>query len=262
MPRDKRLWMTFPIDFWSHPKIAPLSDAAFRAFVEMNGYSRMHKLDGEIPLAAAVRMWPSEVIDELVGSHETRPLLFSDGRFVVLRDYAEHQETVADEEARRRRNQVNGSKGGRPPKNPPETQPVSFPNPDVTETKADIDTDKEIEVSSPKTSPVGKGVQGGRASRIPDPFLLTTAMRDWAIQEVPNISIDAETRQFVDYWRAASGSKARKVDWVAAWRYWMRNTESRPRKKTPTERAAQTAAAGRAVAGRQVTSLDPKEIEP
>ena len=61
-----------------------------------------------------------------------------------------------------------------------------------------------------------------RGTRIPEPFMLTAEMRAWAASEVPGLDVDAHTREFVDHWRAASGSTATKRDWVAAWRNWMR----------------------------------------
>lgn len=61
-----------------------------------------------------------------------------------------------------------------------------------------------------------------RGTRIPDPFILTTEMKAWAASEVPGLDLIAHTREFVDYWRAESGAKASKVDWVATWRNWMR----------------------------------------
>ena len=92
--------------------------------------------------------------------------------------------------------------------------------------------------------------------------MLTHEMREWAAAEVPTVDADASTRRFVDYWRAESGTKATKLDWIATWRNWLRRDadSKRPNRLTPTERAQQTAAAGRQVAGRQVTSLDPNEI--
>jgi len=149
--------MTFPIDFWMHPKVAPMSDAAFRAFVEMNGYSRQQRLDGRIPTAVANRMWPVDALTELCGTHPERPLvvLAEEGTVLVIRDYAEHQETVADEEARRSRNRANGAKGGRPPKNRPETQSVTDSvsgsvaggkrpgTPDQTQRKAESESESE-----------------------------------------------------------------------------------------------------------------------
>lgn len=99
MPRDKRLYMTFPIDFWTHPKVTRLSDAAFRAFVESNGHSRMIESDGRIEAEDAEFMWKPEVLDELLKSHPTRPLMLREGDEYVLRDYAEHQFTKADRDA-------------------------------------------------------------------------------------------------------------------------------------------------------------------
>ena len=37
------------------------------------------------------------------------------------------------------------------------------------------------------------------------------------------LNVDREVESFRDYWRAASGSKARKRDWDAAWRTWCQN---------------------------------------
>lgn len=97
MPRDARLYMTFPIDFWTHPKVSRLSDAAFRAFVESNGHSRMRETDGVLEPDDAEFLWKREVLEELACSHPLRPLMFRDdaGNY-VLRDYAEHQFTKAD----------------------------------------------------------------------------------------------------------------------------------------------------------------------
>lgn len=116
--------------------------------------------------------------------------------------------------------------------------------------------------STEQTPPRGGGARS-RATRIPDPFNLTPAMREWAAAEVPGVDVERSTRTFVDYWRAESGAKAAKRDWVATWRNWLRRDAEKlsGRRATPTERAMQTAAAGRAVAGRVITSLEPpKEI--
>jgi hypothetical protein len=64
-----------------------------------------------------------------------------------------------------------------------------------------------------------------KATRIPEDFAADMAMVQWAQREVPNIDGSRETANFIDYWTAASGPKARKDDWVAAWRYWMRNAD-------------------------------------
>ena len=99
MPRDQRLYMTFPIDFHRHPKVSRLSDAAFRAFVESNGESRIAESDGRLDGPDAEFMWSREALQELLDSHPSRPLMIRDDDAYVLRDYAEHQFTKADRDA-------------------------------------------------------------------------------------------------------------------------------------------------------------------
>lgn len=124
MPADKRIWMTFPIDFPQHPKILPLTDAAFRAFVEINGYSRTQDLDGRVPVKVARAKWSQAALEELETNHPDRPTLSIEDDVYVIHNYAEHQETRASIEARRQRNSANGKQGGRPRKRP-ETQSVT-----------------------------------------------------------------------------------------------------------------------------------------
>lgn len=96
-----------------------------------------------------------------------------------------------------------------------------------------------------------------RAARIPDAFMVTAEMREWAAREVPGLDVDDSTSRFVDYWRAESGTKARKLDWVSTWRNWLRRDADRASTRlTPSQRAQKTAAAGRNVAGTQITTLE------
>ena len=147
MPRDKRLYMTFPNDFWLHPKIAPLTDSAFRAFVEMNGYSRMQDLDGSVPVAFARRQWKTRALGELLANHPERPSLTLVDDCYVIWNYDEHQETKATIAARVEKNTANGSKGGRPPKrNPNGTQSVTDRNPTGTHSKAESESESDIDI--------------------------------------------------------------------------------------------------------------------
>ncbi|MDF2507263.1 MAG: hypothetical protein K0Q52_1122 [Microbacterium sp.] len=138
--------------------------------------------------------------------------------------------------------------------------PNSKRNPDGIQEDSALQSSTE-QSSTEQTPPKG-GAARSRATRIPEPFILTTGMREWAAAEVPGVDVDRSTRTFVDYWRAESGAKAAKRDWVATWRNWLRRDAEKTsnHRPTPTERAMQTAAAGRAVAGRTITTLEPKEI--
>ena len=63
---------------------------------------------------------------------------------------------------------------------------------------------------------------------LPDDFRVTPAMRDWAKQMVPGVNISVQTQTFRD-WAAANAHRAigRKLNWVAAWRNFMRNKANR-----------------------------------
>jgi len=91
------------------------------------------------------------------------------------------------------------------------TAPADGGNGTSEQTTPLIEVDRE-EVDRPRK----------RGSRIPEPFMLTAEMKAWAAGEVPGLDVVAHTREFVDHWRAATGSTATKLDWVAAWRNWMR----------------------------------------
>lgn len=117
-------------------------------------------------------------------------------------------------------------------------RPNSARNPDGIQRDSALQSSTE-QSSTEQTPPKGGGARA-RATRIPDPFVLTVAMREWAASEVPGVDIDRSTRTFVDYWRAESGAKAAKRDWVATWRNWLRRdaeklTPTHPRPLTRTE---------------------------
>lgn len=228
MPRDQRLYMTFPNDMWMHPKVAPLSDSAFRAFVEMNGYSRMQDLDGRVPAVMANRMWSSEAIAELAASHPERPLVVVDDGDVVIRDYAEHQQTTAEREALTQKRARSGRAGAAKRwQEDGKSMASAMANASQDDGKAMAETESETE------TPL-RGVARKRATRIPDEFIVTAEMRAWASVNVPAADVNTSTAKFVDYWRAESGTKASKLDWVAAWRFWLRNDHQRVQPKTAT----------------------------
>jgi len=144
MAKDERLWMRFPISFDEDPTIEILSDAAFRAFVSMNGYSRRNDLDGRIPARLALKKWGADVLTEIADARPESPILALDGDDYLLTKYARHQDTTEARERRAATGSENGRKGGRPRKvAPPETQPVTEqePNRNQTETKLVSETE-------------------------------------------------------------------------------------------------------------------------
>ena len=157
MPVDKRLWMTFPIDFPEHPKIRPLSDAAFRAFVEINGYSRTQDLDGRVPVRVARAKWKPKALKELEENHPDRPTLSIDGDHYVIHNYAEHQQTKAAREAQSQTNSANGKLGGRPRKNRPETDSLSDREATSKQSQSQSQSQSDDVTNLPESSHQGDG---------------------------------------------------------------------------------------------------------
>jgi hypothetical protein len=58
---------------------------------------------------------------------------------------------------------------------------------------------------------------------IPEPFVVTAELVNWAREEVPLVDHALETPKFVD-WHKSKGSRFK--DWTAAWRNWMRNAQA------------------------------------
>lgn len=109
MAKDKRLYAQFTLEFPDSPKIAPLTDAAFRAVVEAVCYSRQHLTDGFISAGVARKRWTAEVLEELSHNHPERPTLEQVDGGWQIHDFAQHQMTRADIDLKR----AAGAAGGR-----------------------------------------------------------------------------------------------------------------------------------------------------
>ena len=70
-----------------------------------------------------------------------------------------------------------------------------------------------------------KGVAS--ASRLPAEWSPTDADIAYCKTERPDINVARTVDSFRDYWHAKAGAGARKVDWAATWRSWVRNEKSR-----------------------------------
>ena len=89
-----------------------------------------------------------------------------------------------------------------------------------SESYSDLDTDTESNVT--ETLPDNKK-STRTATRIPEGFGLTPEREAYAVKNLPKVDAAGLMEAFRDHWTAASGQKARKVDWDATWRTWVRN---------------------------------------
>lgn len=245
MAKDDRLYARFDIAMDEHPKIMLLSDAGFRALVEATLYSRRQLTDGFLAARIAERKWGLDVISELTGNDPERPSWHPhvkdgvDG--YMIHDFAEHQTTNADIEAKREA----GRRGGLA-KAAKRGSTSLAPATDLLEQTASTTpsaplaiTETETETETPTSNEVGGGARK-RGTRIPEPFIVDGAMRQWAAENTPGVDVDFTTAKFVDYWRAKSGKDAAKVNWRSAWNNWLRNDYQRlpQQKQSPAQRAA------------------------
>lgn len=159
MPKDDRLYAKFTLDFPDHSKIASLSDAAFRTWMEMIFWSRNHLTDGFIPRrmitdadpseANASRvLWLASVCFELLHNDDEKPSLIQCENGYQIHDFAEHQTTKAEIEARRdvrkRAGQLGGIASGRSKREAKQTKREAKPKQTRSKTYPETETYKYI----------------------------------------------------------------------------------------------------------------------
>lgn len=69
-------------------------------------------------------------------------------------------------------------------------------------------------------APSSKSRQG---TFLPADWALPADWRMWAVEERPDIDVDAVASMFRDYWIAKPGKDGKKADWQATWRNWVKN---------------------------------------
>lgn len=206
-----QLFARLSLDYPDHPKIAGLSDSAWRAHVEMIIYARKYELDGVLPARIVKTKWVTESVSELLTNGNPPSLTYDEARDAyVIHGYADMQETKADIQARRQVNAQNGAKGGRPKK--PNGFPVANPtanqvaNRNETETKAETETETETE-----------GVKRKQRSRpLPDSWTPNGTHKKRAQEE--NIDLTVEADKFRNW---ALANDKRYVDWNRAFSNWL-----------------------------------------
>jgi len=210
------------LDYPDHPKIAVLSDAAFRAHVEMILYAARYQTDGIIQNQIAKR-WVSDAVTELLNNDTSAPSLRQlEGGDYQLHGYGEMQQTRQEIEQKRQIYAENGRLGGRPKK----TKLVS----------------KAVTGSETKTKPEGEGegegeveVEGARtrATRLSDSWTPTTEHRDRAAKS--GIDLDREVVKFRAY---VEDKGITSKSWNQRFTRWLMNAEDYAKRNgRPTQTA-------------------------
>jgi hypothetical protein len=116
--KDPRPFIAVHDDIDGHPKIEPLSDAAFRHLVRLWGWCHRFGTDGIVPETRLKAKGP-KIFKELTtpAYPGANPLAIpaTEGMW-EMRDYLKHQWSQAEIDEQAARNKANGARGGRPRK--------------------------------------------------------------------------------------------------------------------------------------------------
>ena len=239
--KDDRLYAKFVLDLPDHPKIMPLSDKAFRCLVEATLWSRKHLTDGFLASRYAVARWGLEVLQELSVNDPVNPTLVQCDEGWWIHDFAEHQDTKADVEARRERNKRNGQRGGLAKSKRVASKSLGE---SVSENVAETETETETLTTSVVTYVGGDSVEAPakpprrKGTRITDPDWMpqqkTVDRIKAAFPHVTSEQLRNEHERFICWATGSASSNAVKLDWEATWAGWMR----RELVKMPTHNGA------------------------
>lgn len=230
MTRRSDLFARLSLDYADHPKIAVLSDAAFRTHIEMILYSRRYMTDGAIAKQIAKR-WPEHCLKELLSNDQNTPSLqLNDDGSYQLHGFDEMQETRSEIEHKRRIRAEAGRKGGLKSSKQNAKQTLSKTRSKIQpETETETETEKRVKRASPKVP-------------IPDDWQPIDSHRAKARE----LSLDThmEAEKFKTFHQSKDN---RYADWNKAFHTWLTRAAeygSRPpaQRQTAAEREMQIAA--------------------
>jgi len=144
---DERLFAPFPIEMDEHPKIAPLSDKAFRALFEATFYSRRMMSDGFLDDRIVLKRWGLKVADELSSNDPNRPSWIPVDGGWQIHDFGKHHPMRADIEAKREavraRRIEAGRRGGVAKAKQTASKPVANESTSVANPSSETETETE-----------------------------------------------------------------------------------------------------------------------
>lgn len=217
--KDQRLYAKFCHDMTDHPKIAILSDEAFRCLIEATLWSCKHRTDGFLSTRFASASWSLQAIDELCVNDTVNPSLTKVENGYQIHDFDAHQTTSAEIEAKKRAGQKGGIASGRSRRSKTEAKPKqNRTRKQNTEDRSNSLT-TDVVREKPRT-----------ATRLPAGWTPPTDVVAQMRSDHPGVDLKTEHAKFCDYWHAKAGRDATKLDWAATWRNWIRRASEQATK--------------------------------
>lgn len=255
-------WFKVDDGFWSHPKTLALTNDAIALWLRSGTWSCQQLTDGFIADHALPMFghWPDAVAELVEVGYWDRDENRAGHVFHDWADYQEESEKVKArrEAARERMKTVRANSERTKRERAPVVRDVferSSLNPDPTRPDP-TSTSKEVLKAT-----VAKTATGGQ--RLPEPFMVTKAMREWASEKVPGLNVDETTAAFADYWRGIPSARGKKLDWIGTWRNWLRReANSSPSRVAPAKPSKADRARGVIAQGQRMQAeIDRREIE-
>lgn len=110
----------------------------------------------------------------------------------------------------------------------PISHPFCHPGSDPsTDTALTLLVTPSLPTPSPSPSPTPSSVprvprNNGKATRIPEPWVVDEPMKEWALERGMQPQwVLRQTERFTNYWLAKPGKEGTKTDWRATWRNWL-----------------------------------------
>ena len=231
-------WVRLDDGFTEHPKVLKAGPLGLAMQVAAIAYCNRNLTDGFVPRQAAsrlldfsglgMRMWAGDMVGG--GEDATWELVVEDLESAglwdcvdggwLIHDYLEYQPSKADVLAERKktkervtrwreRNAATNAVGNANCNAAPLPDPL--PDPELKK-----EQEKRVEAS-----PKAPRSAGSRLT-------IENLPEDWRLycrNNHPKVDPDRTWTEFRDYWIARAGEKARKADWLATWRTWLRKAE-------------------------------------
>lgn len=265
--KDSRTYIRVHDGMPDHPKIEPLSDAAFRLLVSTWCWNSRYLTDGHVPAATRAKRGKAKVWDELIAAGLAD--VNEDGS-LTMHHYTEHQRTAEEVQAIRDARAESGALGNHKrwhvargvtdPECDHCTDPETVANLSQTRSQTGRKSSPQTQTQSDIATNVAIGVariprNNGRATRIPQPWVIDEAMKDWAIERGMDPKwVLRHNERFENYWLAKPGKAGEKTDWRATWRNWLLSEQD----KTP----AYSASAASPVSRKHIPEQVPDHIDP
>ena len=203
-------WFRFYHDAVDDPKVQRLSPKLFKHWINILCISSRNSDRGTLPnrqnIAFSLRV-PESKVDQIIDALLDAGLIDKEGDSCLIHGWNSRQkrsDNVADRVAKHRAS----------------NEPVTLPHVRATETETETETD------IPPKPPKGRSAK----TAIPDDFanMIPVDVFD-AIgteQSMSVLELNRETNKMIDHYRS-KGEK--RVDWIAAWRNWMRSDFRKPK---------------------------------